>query len=79
MTRGERRKVRRWKGANQDYDKVQDSAEWLPRGTWRIGAGPRHPVPWSARGTSDKMIHEWTRVMQQNGAAVGMTEPPSRM
>jgi len=66
MTRGEGRKVRRWKGANQDYGKVQDSANWLPEHLAEVPVfvipcmvGPRHD--------NEMVVREWTRYMQQNG------------
>lgn len=78
MTRGEGRKIRRWKGANQDYGKVQDSANWLPE---HLAEVPVHVIPCMVgpRHDNEMVVREWTRAMQQNGKAVGLTEPPSRM
>ena len=70
MTRGERRKVRRFKGANQDYDRVQDSANWLPQ---HLAEVPVHVIPCMVgpRHNNEMVVREWTRYMQQNGAGGG--------
>jgi nitroreductase len=78
MTRGERRKVRRWQGATQDYDKIQDSANWLPEHLAEVPVfvipcmvGPRHD--------NDMIVREWTKHMMNNAKYVGFEEPPSRL
>jgi nitroreductase len=79
MTRGERKKVRRWSGASQDYEKVQDSANWLPEHLHEVPVfvipcmvGPRHD--------SELIVREWTKMMTQNADAAGFgEEPPSRL
>jgi nitroreductase len=78
MTRGERRKVRRFKGASQDYDKIQESAYWLPE---HLAEVPVHVIPCMVgpRSNNETLVREWTRAMQQNGRYVGLTDPPSPM
>lgn len=78
MTRGERRKVRRFKGASQDYEKVQDSANFLPE---HLAEVPVHVIPCMVGPQHDNemIVREWKRHMNANLPKLGLTEPPSRL
>lgn len=81
VTRGERKKGRRWKGSVEDNaaaERVQDSANWLPDHMHEVPAivipcmvGPRY--------NSELIIREYMRHMEANGPDYGLTDPPSTM
>jgi nitroreductase len=74
MSKGERAKVRRFKGADQQYTKIQDSANWLPE---HLGEVPVHVIPCMVgpRYDNEFLRSEWKRWMTRRREAVRLLDP----
>ena len=76
MSKGERAKVRRFKGADQQYTKIQDSANWLPEHLHEV---PVFVIPCMVgpRYDNELLRSEWKRWMGRRREAVRALDPDS--